>query len=139
MDPKVYRVGILFLILIVIVFLNRKRKADVNTKKDEVRTFNKNQTVFLCDTAEDLGENMIQLYGEPFGASVRPGMKITGLDGREHVINEVYGVIKNPSKSDEEIPSGMKNTAIVVETDLWDWTLFREQRKKERIVALKLH
>lgn len=130
----------LVLLLIFVVVRSRKRNALRSAKKDQLKSLYRDEAIFLCDDAEDMGGNLIQLYGEPSGASVRPGMKITVPSGEEYIIKEVYGSDKTPDKPTAEIPVGISNfiPAIVIESDHWDWNSFRESKKREKILALKL-
>lgn len=126
-------------ILILIIGWAYKKKVSNRAKKEQLKGLYKDQPVYLCDDGEDLGDNLIQLYGEPFGVNIRPGMKITGPNGAEHTVKEVYANDKTPDKPDEEIPSGMEDTAIVIDANNWDWRIFKLNLKTDRVIALKVH
>ncbi|OGE78243.1 MAG: hypothetical protein A2751_03760 [Candidatus Doudnabacteria bacterium RIFCSPHIGHO2_01_FULL_46_14] len=65
-------------------------------------------------------------------------MKIVGPNGVQYTIKEVYSDDDTPNEPDVEIPNGTVNSAIVIQTDHWDWTSFRENKKREGVIALKL-
>lgn len=66
-------------------------------------------------------------------------MKIIGFNGMEYTVKEVYANDETPDKPDAEIPSGMENTAIVIETNNWDWKIFEQNIKKDGVLALKVY
>jgi|SRR3989344_4454487 len=138
MDNRFYLLVIAIPILVFFAVRSRKKNSLVNEKKTQLKNLYKREAIFLCDAADDLGDNLIQFYGEPFGTSVRPGMKISDPSSVEYTIKEVYANDKTPDKPDIEIPNGMTNTAIVIETNNFNWQSFRQNIKRENVVALKL-
>ncbi len=140
MDERIYLLAVIIFALVFFVLRSRKNESLINAKKDQLKSLYKRETVFLCDGVEDLGDNLIQFYGEPFGISVRPGMKILDPSGAEaeYVLKEVYANDKTPNKPDSEIPNGMTNTTIVIETNNFNWENFRQNIKRDKVIALKL-
>lgn len=133
-------------LLVFLVFLyifaevrSRKNNLILREKKTQLKNLYKNEAVFLCDAVEGLGRNLIQFYGEPFGVSVRSGMKISDLGGVEYLIKEVYANDKSPSKPDLEISNGMANSTIVIEAKNFNLQSFKQKFKSDRVIALKLH
>jgi len=138
MDGKIYLLALAILLLIFFIVRSQKKNSLTNKKKTQLKSLYRRDAVFLCDAVDDLGKNIIQFYGEPFGTSARPNMKIFVPNGTQYTIKEVYTNDETPNKPDSEIPNGMTNTAIVIETSNFDWDSFRQSIKNEGVVALKL-
>ena len=138
MDDRLYFLGIAIPLLILFAVRSRKKASIINQKRIQLKSLYKHEAFFLCNAADDLGNDLIQFYGEPHGGSVRGGMKISDPSGAEYTIKEVYANDKTPDKSDFEIPNGVMNTAIVIETKNFNWQNFRQNLKNEKVVALKL-
>lgn len=115
----------------------KKLIAKKSALKEQLKSLYHNQQSYLCYAAEYLGNNLIQFYGEPFGTSIRPEMKIFA-NSIGYPIKEVYADDKTPDKPDPEIRDGMANTAIVIETSSFDWNNFNRILKEESLVALKI-
>lgn len=120
----------------------RRKNAIANSKKEQLKSLYKREPIYLCNAIDNLGKNrlgedLIQFYGEPFGTSVRPGMKIS-VSGVEYTIHEVYANDKTPGESDAEIPNGMPNTAILVESGNFHWGNLKQNLKQEGVIAFKL-
>lgn len=125
-------------VLVFVFFKIRKGNSVIIKKKTQLKKLHQGEAFFLCDSADDLGDNLIQFYGELFGTSLRPGMKISILDSSKYTIKEIYGNSKTPNKPDGEIPDGTTNIAIVIEADNFNWQSFKQNLKREKIVVLKL-
>jgi hypothetical protein len=146
MDTQIYLAIIAIVLLILVPFVLlissvirvRKKNTVVNEKKTQLKNLYKHETVYLCDGIDDLGENLIQFYGEPFGISVRPGMKIL-VNGTEYTIKEVYADDETHDGPDSEIPNGMPNTAIVIESSSFNWGNLKQRLRQEGVIALKLY
>lgn len=137
MHSKIFLVAVSILIVVILSLRKRQKRLTLNAKKGQLKTFYGGQSFFLCDCAEDIGENLIQLYGEVSGGTVTPGMKIVGLNGKEFIIKEVYANDSTPTIANKEVSEG-EGSAIVIEMSGWDWPGFRETVKRDKIVPLKL-
>lgn len=136
-------VAVVFFYLFLSLSVLKKRAKAKADKKAQLLNLYSHEGVYLCDSAEDLGQNLIQFYGEPHGTSVRPGMTIIDPGGVSHVVKEVYSsdTTNDPhlDQPDPEIPNGMTNTAVVIETKSFNWPAFQQQRKNGGgYVALKI-
>ncbi|MBI5732893.1 hypothetical protein HY967_02970 [Candidatus Jorgensenbacteria bacterium] len=130
---------VVFLVSIVLL-INKNRGGKVsNDRKSELRKVYAHQDVFLCDGADGPKDGFIQLYGDLFGMSLHAGMKIIDPNGRGHIVKEVYADDEREDLPDLELPSGSMNTAIVVEAGNDDWASFKENIKRDGVVALTLH
>jgi hypothetical protein len=133
-----YTLVVGFIILAFVVrraFVNDSKR---RVAKERLKSLNPRSALYFCNSAEDLGEHLIQFYGEPFGITVRPGMKIEIPYGQKYIIKEVYGGAI-PNKLATEILDGDKNTAVVIESDNFDWTSIKTRLKEDKIVGLKLY
>lgn len=139
MDGRIYLLVLAIPLLVFFAFRSRKKNFLINEKKTQLKSLYKREAVYLCDAVDDLGDNLIQFYGEPFGISVRSGMKISDPSGVEYSIKEVYANDKTPDKPDSEIPNGMTNTTIVIETKNFNWQSLKQNLKRDGVIALKLH
>lgn len=125
---------------VVKLFINasKKNKA-IRVAMDNLKLNRKGQQLFLCYSAEEVSKNIIQLWGEPFGASVKPGMILGDQYGKEYIVKEVYDDDGTPEKSDEEVLEGTTDTPIIIETTNWDWENFKQSLKREGgVVAFNL-
>lgn len=135
-----FRVSFLILTAVLIIHSRLSRKNLISKKealKERLKTLHNNQPSYLCYAAENLGNNLIQFYGEPFCTSVRPGMKIYA-NNISYTVKEVYADDKTPDQPDPEITSGMEETAVVIETNSFDWNNFNQKMKDDGLLALKI-
>jgi|SRR3989344_1854211 len=138
MDGAVYVLAFLITILVFVFVRGRKKNASVNKVRTQLINLHKREAVYLCTAVEDLGDSLIQFYGEPVGSSARPGMTISDLSGEEYKIKEVYDSDSTPSKPNPEILSGNTNTAIVIEARNFNFENCRQNIKRDGMIALKL-
>lgn len=125
-------VSALIIVGIVKLFINASRKNQaIKVAMDKLKLNRQGQKLFLCYSAEELNNNIIQLWGEPFGTSVKPGMTLCDQYGKEYLIKEVYDDDSTPEKSDEEVLAGTADTPIVIETANWDWEGFKQGLKRD--------
>lgn len=121
--------GPLIVLLVVaalgfIIMRSYKKKQKAKAALQQLKVTHPQEGLFLCDSAEGVKENMVQLYGEAWQTAIRPGMRLRFPNGATYPVAEVYADDKTPDRPNEEIPAGSINTAIVVTAEHFDWDDF---------------
>ncbi len=127
-----------FIILVVVLYIRSQRSnAIVQRKLSELKT-SLSGKYFLCDQADELGDDFIQLYGVSVGTGLKPGMKLIDLNNKTQVIKEVYAADEEPEKPDDFVPEGVEGTPLVFEDPGWNQKHFEQLLKKELVIPFKL-
>ncbi len=132
-DPLIASAVLIGVFAIVAWRRSTREKTLVSAQRDDVAQTR--EPSFLCDDAEDLGGDLVQLYGEPCGLSIRPGMMLEDGLGMDYLIREVYAEGDTPCAL---LPDGKGNTAIVLEMKNKGWNGIRARLKKNGPVAFKI-
>ena len=115
--------------------MNVKR---LSAKKEQLKGLYAFDAIFLCNGIDDLGDSLIQIYGEPYRVTVRPGMSIFMPGGKKYKIKEVYRGDTQSQKSDIEISEGKSNSAIVIEARDFEWGSLQQDLKREGIIVFNI-
>lgn len=129
--------AILTLPILTPVFLLRKRGLLIVKKRKEIKDSKSGKLVFLCDAMDDLGENLVQFYGEVIGGSIHSGMKILASGGM-YEIKDVYADDNDLGKPSSGDPAGKTRVAIVIKASSFNFPSFRQELKKEGLISLEI-
>lgn len=136
MDPFNYI--LIFLICFLAYIQYRKYVLDQKIKTLRLQNNNK-QVLFFATGLDDLGNGLIQFYGEVDGGDIYPIVNKLLLNGVKYEIFEVYASETQPQKPSDFAPNLSDNVAIVIEDKDSIYRSVKKDIKIYKVYPIEVH